>query len=65
MNKLTVTRGEVGGDNGGKMGKGFQEYLQRTHAENHRGVGSRLVNGDDWSEGNGWGKMETIVLEHQ
>ena len=55
----------MGGDNGGKMGKGFQEYLQRTHAENHRGVGSRLVNGDDWSEGNGWGKMETIVLEHQ
>ena len=26
-NELTVTRGEVGGDNGGKKGKGFQEQL--------------------------------------
>ena len=25
--KLTVTRGEVGGDNGGESGKGFQEQL--------------------------------------
>ena len=24
-NKLTVTRAEVGGDNGGKRGKGFSE----------------------------------------
>ena len=26
-NNPTVTRGEVGGDNGGKRGKGFQEQL--------------------------------------
>ena len=26
-NKLTVTRGEVGGDNGGERVKGFQEQL--------------------------------------
>ena len=26
-NKLTVTKGEVGGDNGGEMGKGFQEHV--------------------------------------
>ena len=26
-NKLTVTKGEVGGDNGVKRGKGFQELL--------------------------------------
>ena len=26
-NKLTVTRGEVGGDNGGKRGRVFQEHL--------------------------------------
>ena len=26
-NKLTVTRGEVGGNNGGKGEKGFQEHI--------------------------------------
>ena len=26
-NKLTITSGEVGGDNGGKRGKAFQEQL--------------------------------------
>ena len=26
-NKLTVTRGEVGGNNVGKRGKGFQEHV--------------------------------------
>ena len=26
-NKLTVTRGEVGGDTGGKREKGFQEHV--------------------------------------
>ena len=26
-NKLTVTRGEVGGDNRGKRGKGFHEHV--------------------------------------
>ena len=26
-NKLAVTKGQVGGDNGGERGKGFQEQL--------------------------------------
>ena len=33
-NNLTVTRGEVGGDNGAKC---FQETLQRTHGQNQGG----------------------------
>ena len=31
---MTVTRGERGGDKGGKWGKGFQEQLYRTHGQN-------------------------------
>ena len=36
-NKLTVTKGEVGGDNGGTGEKGFQELLSRTHGQNQGG----------------------------
>ena len=37
-NKWTVTRGEVGGDNGGKRVKGFQEQVKKTHGQNQGGV---------------------------
>ena len=59
-NNLTVTRGEVGGDNGGK---GFPELLQRTHGQNH---------GEGWKQRRevglfvGWRggeKMQTAVIE--
>ena len=33
-NNLTVTRGKVERDDGGKRGKGFQEQLKRTHVQN-------------------------------
>ena len=37
-NKLTVTRGEVGGDNGGKGGRVFKEHVWTKS----KGVGSRV-----------------------
>ena len=47
---LTVTRGEVGGNNGGEGRKGF-----RNHYKGHM----------DKTKGQWWGKMETTVLEQQ
>ena len=64
-NKLKVTRGKVGGDNGRTVGKGFQEHVQRTHGQNQRGVGSWVESRDGWEGGSGGGKMETTVLEQQ
>ena len=51
----------MGGDNGGRRWKGFQEHVWRTHGQNQWGVGSRVGGGDGW----GGGKMETTVLEQQ
>ena len=62
-NKLTVTRGEVGGNNGGKQGKGHQETCIK----------------DPWTWTTGWGltvgagqvgksngeKIGTTVIEKQ
>ena len=45
-NKCTVTRGEMGGDNGGKRVKRFQE-----HEQNQGRVGSGEGVGDGWSGG--------------
>ena len=50
-NKLTVTRGEVGGDNGEKRGTGFQEHVQRTLRQNQRGVGLRVGGESGWGQG--------------
>ena len=50
-NILSVTRGEVGGDNGGKRRKGFQEHVQRTHGQNQRGVESMVGSRDGWGQG--------------
>ena len=42
-NKLTLTRGEVGEDNGGKRGKGYQRTcIKRTHGQSQSGVESRV-----------------------
>ena len=65
-NKLTVTREEVGEDNGGKRGKGFQEHVERTHGQSQRGAGPRVGSGDGWGGGgSSGGDMETTVLEQQ
>ena len=56
-NKLTVTRGEVGGSWRGEKGQGFSEAC--------RGIGSRVGNGDGWGAGSGRVEMETTVLEQQ
>ena len=50
-NKLTVTRGEAGGNNGGKRGRVVKEHVQRTLAQSQSGVGSRMGGGDSWGEG--------------
>ena len=64
-NKLTVPRGEVGGDNGRERGKGFQEHLYRTHGQNEQGVGSGVRGGGGWGGESCGGKMDIIVLEQQ
>ena len=46
--ELTVTRGEVGNNNGGKGGRVFQEHVQMTHGQSQRGVRSRVGSGDGW-----------------
>ena len=51
----------MGGENGSRRGKGFQEHVQRTHGQNQRGVGLRVGSGDGWGEG----KMEATILEQQ
>ena len=64
-NKLTVTRGEVGGDNGGKEGMVFGNIYRGHMDKTQSGVGSRVRGGDEWGAGSGGGKMETIILEQQ
>ena len=57
-NKLTVTRGEVGEDNGGKRGKCCQGKCMKDTWTKPKRVGSRVG-------GHGGVKMETTVLEQQ
>ena len=60
-NKLTVTRGEERGDNGGKKGKGCQGTCIKTHGQSQQGgggiecgrwgwVGWRRVMGGKWGQ---------------
>ena len=44
MNELTVTRGEVEGNNGGKRGVGLSRnmYKGQTHGQIQMGIGSRV-----------------------
>ena len=58
--KLTVTRGEVGGDNGRK---GFQELLSWTKPREW--VEAREAGGVGWVGGSGVGKMQTTVIQQQ
>ena len=50
-NKLTVIRGEVGGDNGGKRGKGCQGTCIKDTWTKLNGVGSRVGGRDGWDWG--------------
>ena len=44
-NNLTVTRGEVGGNNVGNIRKGLQEHLKGTHGQNQGQVRSVVGGG--------------------
>ena len=61
-NKLTVTRGEGEGHNGGKKGKGQRTCIMDPWTKTKRG---RIEGGRWGSTGSGEGKMETIVPEPQ
>ena len=50
-NKITVNRGEVGGDNGEERGKSFWEQLSRTHGQNQGGMEAGEGGGDGWGGG--------------
>ena len=56
----------MGGNNGRKRRKGFQEPLYRAHGQNQSRVGSRMGSGDGCG---GWRssrkKMEATILEQQ
>ena len=64
-NNLTVTRGEVGGDNGGKWVKRFQEQLQKTHGQNQGGWDQGWEVGMAGVGGRGGGKWSSTVPEQQ
>ena len=59
-NNLTVTRGDVEGDNGEEAGKGFQEQLYRTHGQNQEGVEAGEGGGDGW----GWGERKGVNADN-
>ena len=64
--KLTVTRGEVEGDNGGQQRKGCQRTCIKDPWTKPKGVGLRVGGGDGWGGGEHGGvKMETTVLKQQ
>ena len=50
-NKLTVTRGEVGGDNGGKREKDYQGTCIKDTWTKPKGVGLRVGGGEKWGRG--------------
>ena len=62
---LTVTRGDVGGEDGWKEGKGYQEQLQRTHGQNQGGMESEEGRGNGWGGGvSGGGKCRQLYLNN-
>ena len=64
-NKLTVTKGEVGRDNGGKGEEGFSGTCTKDRWTKPKGVGSRVGSGDGQGGVSRGGKMETTVFEQQ
>ena len=55
-NKLTVTRGEVGGDNRGEGGRVYKNSYEGHMDKNMGGGGNREGGGDGWGDGEEWGK---------
>ena len=53
-NKLTVTRGKVEGDIGGKGGRVVKEHVRRTQGQSQRGIGVRVGGEDGWGAGELW-----------
>ena len=49
-NNLTVTRGDVGGDNGGKNGKGLKNMYKYPMDKAQRWVGLRVGGRGGWEE---------------
>ena len=64
MNKLTVTRGELGGDNRVE-GEGLSGTCIKDTWTKPKGVGSRVGSEDGWGSGSSGEEMETTVLEQQ
>ena len=54
--KLTVTRGQWGGDKGMREGKGCQGTCIKDTWTKPKEVGSKRGGGDVWSGGQWWGK---------
>ena len=54
----------MGGDNGGKREKGFQEQLQGTHGQNQGGVESGEEGGEGWGGGEVGGKGRKLYLNN-
>ena len=62
---MTVTRGEVGRDNGWKRGRVFRNSYIGQVRKTKGGVGSGEGGGDGWGWESGQEKLETTVLEQQ
>ena len=63
-NKQTVTRGEVGGDTGGKKGEGFSRTSIKDTWTKPKGVGQMVGSGDGWGGGSCGGKWRQLYLNH-
>ena len=62
-NKMTVTKGEVGGDNRGKGGSVFRKCIKDTW-RTLRGVGSGEGGGDGWDGGVVGGEWRQLYLDN-
>ena len=62
---LTVTRGKGDGVYGGKKGEGSSRNMYKGTMDKPKGLGFRVGGGYQWSSGEWWGEMGTIVLEQQ
>ena len=62
-NKLTVTRGEMGGDNEGKGGRVLRNNYKGHMDKANGSVGSGEGGGDGWGSGTSGEKIQTTVLQ--
>ena len=64
QNKLIVTRGEVGEDNGGEKGEGLSRNMYKGHMDKSKtGLRWRVGSGDGW-RGSGEGKWRQLYLNN-